>query len=314
MNEPDCARSAIAATAVFAFVALICIMSGEIPEKASALVSASPACANIQPVLSLVATAAYAEDLKTGTVLYEKNADAQLPLASLTKLMTTATAMRILSSDDTVTITKEALAPEGDAGFLVDERWKASTLIRYTLLVSANDGAHALALAAAAKEGGTFDDFLRQMNEEARALGMDESFFANDTGLDISSTTAGAYGSARDVATLIASLVRTDPDLIEGTRAESGTFTSLSGYTHEAVNTSDVISTLPGAFASKTGYTDLAGGNLAIVFEPIPGRAVAAVVLGSTVDGRKTDMQALAEGAKRALKRMLLCTDGSESP
>jgi len=101
---------------------------------------------------------------------------------------------------------------------------------------------------------------------------------------------------------------------LEETREGSGTFTSESGYTHDAVNTSSVIGSLGGGIASKTGYTDLAGGNLAIVFEPIPGRSVAAVVLGSTREGRDSDMEALTEGVKTALKRMLVCGDGTQSP
>jgi D-alanyl-D-alanine carboxypeptidase len=314
MREPNCAQTAVWGAVLFALIAFVLIVFGNVPERASALVSDSPACATIAPDLSLVATAAYAEDLKTGKTLYAKNADTQLPLASLTKLMTVTTALNALSPDETITITKEALAPEGDAGFRVGERWKTSRLIGYTLMVSANDGAHAIALAAAAKEGITLDQFVEEMNSRAKLLGMNESFFLNDTGLDISSTTAGAYGSAHDVATLISALVKTNPVLVEDTGDNSGTFTSLSGYTHRAENTSSVISSLPGAFAQKTGYTDLAGGNLAIVYEPIPGRPVAAVVLGSTRDGRDSDMQTLTEGVKRALKRMLLCTDGSESP
>ena len=313
MNGPGCARYASWGAIIFGLTALVLIVGGA-SGSASALVSASPACADIQPSLSLVATAAYAVDLKTGTVLYAKNEDAQLPLASLTKLVTVMTAMNVLSPDDTVTISKEALAPEGDAGFVVGERWEASDLINYTLMVSANDGAHAIALAAGANEGVTNAQFVAQMNDEAKKLGMDESFFINDTGLDVSSTTAGAYGSVRDVATLITAFLTTHPDLIGATRDESKTFVSESGYTHRAENTSDVTGALPGGFAQKTGYTDLAGGNLAVVFEPIIGRPVAAVVLGSTMEGRNTDMQALAEGAKTALKRMLLCTNGSGPP
>ena len=229
--------------------------------------------------------------------------------------MTVMTAMNVLSPSDTITISNEALAPEGDAGFVVGERWKASDLINYTLMVSANDGAHAIALAAGAKEGMTNAEFIQQMNDEAGKLGMNEKSVLHrryrarcllDDGRSI--------WPARDVATLITTFLRTHPDLIESTREESKTFISESGLTHDAENTSDVTGVLPGGFAQKTGYTDLAGGNLAVIFEPILGRPVAAVVLGSTMEGRNTDMQALAEGAKMALKRMLLCTDGPKPP
>jgi D-alanyl-D-alanine carboxypeptidase len=74
------------------------------------------------------------------------------------------------------------------------------------------------------------------------------------------------------------------------------------------------VGTLDGAIAQKTGYTDLAGGNLSEVFEPTPGRPVAAVILGSTLADRNSDMEALAQGAGAALKRMLLCQNGIGSP
>ncbi len=271
-------------------------------------VAASAFCADLSPALSLTGRAAYAEDLQTHTVLYAKNAETQLPLASLTKLMTILTASEILSPDDTVTISKEALAIEGDSGLRLGERWRVKDLIDFTLVVSSNDGAHALALAAAEKAGETNEAFIARMNAKAHILDLGQTFFIDDTGLDISTTSAGAYGSARDVAAIISYIARTDPTLIEGTTASSATFKSLDGYVHRGENTSLVISSLDGAIGSKTGFTDLAGGNLAVVFEPIPGRPVAAVILGSTRDGRDTDMEALAASAKTTLRREMLCT------
>ncbi|MDE2079289.1 MAG: D-alanyl-D-alanine carboxypeptidase [Patescibacteria group bacterium] len=277
-------------------------------------VSASVACADIAPSLSLVAEGAYAVDLSTGTVLYAKNAETPLPLASVTKLMTVLVASRVLAPDSVVTITPEALATEGDAGFVANERWTFQDLVDYTLTVSANDGAEAIALAAAGKEDISLTDFYKQMNDEAQALGMYQTFYASATGLDISTTTAGSYGTARDMAILLDHIVSADPRLIEGTDAVQKTFTSLSGYTHLAKNTSSVVGSLLGAIGQKTGYTDLAGGNLVEVFEPMPGHPVAAVILGSTLANRDNDMEMLAAGATDALKRMLLCQDGLESP
>ncbi|MBI3573466.1 D-alanyl-D-alanine carboxypeptidase [Candidatus Kaiserbacteria bacterium] len=305
------------ASSVLLFIlalAAVVLWPRSLPRDAAESVAASAACAHIEPDLSLMAQAAYAIDLKTGRTLYTKNANAQLPFASLAKLATIATARQSISPDDTVVISREALTPEGDSGFKMGEEWRAADLIDFTLITSSNDGAHAIALAASEKKNETLEAFIQNMNDVARSLGMNETFFTNDTGLDISSTTASAYGSARDMATLITHLVKADPRLVEGSRDERKTFVSLSGYTHVAQNTSDVIGTLSGAVASKTGYTDLAGGNLAVVFEPLLGRPVAAVVLGSTRDGRNADMEALARGAKSALTRVIICTDGLGSP
>lgn len=270
-------------------------------------VAASPFCANLTPRLTLTGQAAYAADLKTGRTLYEKNADVQLPLASLTKLMTVLTASDTLGSEEVVTITAEALTPEGDAGLALGERWRVEDLIDFTLVTSANDGAHALALAAQRKARGTPEAFIGRMNAKAVSLGMSQTFFADDTGLDISESSASAFGSARDVGTLFSHIVRTKPRLIEGTTVAAGTFVSLDGISHRGTNTSSVISGLSGAIGSKTGFTDLAGGNLGIIFEPLPGQPVVAVVLGSTREGRDTDMLALTRALKASIRRQIIC-------
>jgi len=276
----------------------------------SATAAASPFCSNLSPHLSLTGDAAYAMDLKSGKVLYQKNADTRMPLASLTKLMTALTASETLGGDDIVTISKAALAPEGDSGLQIGEEWFAKDLIDFTLVTSSNDGAHALALAAQEKIGGTPEGFIARMNAKAVTLGMTQTFFTDDTGLDISENSASAFGSARDAGTLFAYIAKTKPRLIERTTVASDTFVSLSGISHRGTNTSAVISRLPGAIGSKTGFTDLAGGNLGVIFEPLPGRPVVAVVLGSTREGRDADMRILAPALKTSLRRELICSTG----
>ncbi|MBV9349829.1 MAG: D-alanyl-D-alanine carboxypeptidase [Patescibacteria group bacterium] len=307
-------RYAVYAALTGLLLAAIFFLDRAPAQNAPESIAQSAACKEIEFPVSLIAKAAYAKDLTSGTVLFEKNAEAQLPLASLTKLATAYTAFDILSPNDAISITPEDLSPEGDAGLRVGEVWKAQDLLDYTLMVSANDGIHAIAEAAAAKKNEPFSAFIAGMNEKARSLGLNETYFSDDTGLDISSTTAGAFGSARDVAALLSNIVQTEPRLVEGTHYEKATFTSESGIVHHAENTSSVLEVVGGGIASKTGYTDLAGGNLAILFEPLPGRPVVAVILGSTREGRDTDMENLAVNIKRALKRVILCQDGSQSP
>jgi D-alanyl-D-alanine carboxypeptidase (penicillin-binding protein 5/6) len=269
-------------------------------------VLAAPICNQMMPRLAIGAKAAYVEDLKTGKTIFAQNETAQLPLASITKLMTLLVADNVLKPDDTVTITSEALTPDG-GGLSAGEVWRAQDLMDYTLIQSVNDGAHALALAAAAKKRELPDGFIIDMNAEARTLGLTQTYFANDTGLDISTTVNGASGSAHDIARLLAYIVENHPRLLEASTNETQTFRALSGETHTAENTSSLTWNLPGAIASKTGFTDLAGGNLALMFEPVPGRPVVAVVLGSTREGRDEDMKTLANTAKKYLTRVILC-------
>lgn len=263
-------------------------------------------CTNKSVDVQLLAKAGYAEDLKTGAVIYEKNSDVQLPLASITKLMTVLVAHDTLTSNDLVTITAEATKPEG-TDVAVGEVWKAEDLMDYTLITSSNDGAHALALASAKKRGETYDGFLTAMNAKASAIGLSQAYFANDTGLDVSVSSAGAYGSARDAARLLAYAVERYPRLMERSVSGRTEFTPVAGETHIAKNTSGFIGSLPGAIASKTGFTDLAGGNLTIVYEPVPGRPLALAVMGSTREGRDADMATLSKAAKKYVTRDILC-------
>ncbi len=264
-------------------------------------------CTTTVPEPTIGGTAAYVYDIEGDTVLYEKNGLAQLPLASLAKVMTVFTALETLGQDSVVTISDDAFTPEGDWGFVKGEEWYAGDLAAYTLIESANDGARALLLAAADKLDMSETDFIEAMNRRARGLDLHQTYFLNETGLDVSDTTAGAYGSARDVAHLVAYVALFAPERIERSILPGSTFSSLSGKLHKAENTSLLAASYGAAMGSKTGYTDLAGGNLAFIYEPLPGRPVALVVLGSTREGRVADVRALAAYAEETLRISLQC-------
>ena len=90
-------------------------------------------------------------------------------------------------------------------------------------------------------------------------------------------------------------IYQTYPDLLEPTTEYSTAITSAQGYTHEAVNTNYYLSRIPGLIGSKTGYTDLAGGNLVVAFNAGLDRPVIVTVLGSTRHDRFTDVQKLVD-------------------
>jgi len=189
--------------------------------------------------IDLKAKAAYVLDAESGAALFEKNGEAQLPLASLTKLMTAAVAAEKAPPFLVVGITGNAVSNDGDSGFKVGERWRLSDLIDFTLISSSNDGASAIAAAVGAlnsggKIGTPEEFFLEEMNRKARKLGLAQTFFLNETGLDFSSATAGGYGSARDVAQLLLYLVKYHPNLLEATGYNSVEFISLDGESRVA--------------------------------------------------------------------------------
>ena len=255
--------------------------------------------------ISLEAKAAYVLDLSTGKILFAKNADEVLPLASLTKLVSVIVATNFLPAKTLVPITPFDLASEGDTGLLSGEKWDLDTLTRFTLVTSSNDGITAIASVAGATLASPEDPdpiqaFVDAMNHSMTSFGFSDMYFFNPTGLDQSATTSGGYGSAKDVAGIISRLLKTHPELIEVTGAGKMTFDSNEA-THVAQNTDEALPYIPSVVASKTGYTDLAGGNLAVILDAGLMHPVVLVVLGSSYDGRFSDMRALVSAATKDL-------------
>ena len=251
------------------------------------------------PQVSIGARSAYIYDVRTQSVLYAKNENDSLPLASITKLMAALVASKYGEPFDTVVVTEEALRTMGDSGLGLNERWSLKSIVDFALMTSSNDGMSAVALALGRRpvEDASYDEALKSfalmMNREAVELGLEKSYFRNATGLDESEVEAGAYGSAKDVAKILEYLLLYHPEALEVTKESNMVIRSNDGRSHLAKNTNSVIGNIPGLLASKTGYTNLAGGNLVIVFDPELGRPIIIAVLGSTLEGRFSDMERL---------------------
>lgn len=249
--------------------------------------------------LNLEATAVYVWDISKQEPLFALNEEAQLPLASLTKIMTAVVAKNTLPAGETITIRAEDIMQEGDSGLYLYETWKVEDLIDYTLVTSSNDGASALAAASGAIMTKTDDHtlnkqtFIKRMNQKAKNLGLEQTYFLNEAGLDLSTTVSGSYGSAKDMTLLMEYVLKTDGNLLDSTVFDDISVTSESLFTHYSPNTNSRVESIPGILASKTGYTDLAGGNLVILLDIGIGHYVAISVLGSTYEGRFEDMEKL---------------------
>ncbi len=239
--------------------------------------------------ISLEAHAALVYDLTEGRALFGRSENEALPLASLTKLMTALVAKDV-ATVSSVAIPAESILREGDSGLTAGEVWSVDDLISFMLVTSSNDAADGLAVSLMGR-----DAFVRRMNETARTLGIGAEF-RDPTGLDVSEEVSGGKGSAKDIALLLKHVVARDASLLNGTTKPSTTFTTNTA-THVAENTNTITGTVPGLAGSKTGYTLLAGGNLAVVFDPGPGTPLAVVVLGSSREGRFADVQKLVDAS-----------------
>ena len=258
--------------------------------------------------IEVIGNAAIVYDVKKGDILFHKNAGKQLPLASITKLMLVSIANEVLSPDTPVTITARALSREGDSGLFENEVWRAQDLMDFTLIESSNDGAEAL---AEASEGRIRSKYINapstgsaiwRMNEKAFELALPQTYFTDVSGLDESETMASAYGSARDVAQLMLFILREIPHILSATAKDGVLLQSSGGLVHEAYNTNVALGEIPGLIGGKTGFTDLAGGNLVVVFDVGLDRPVIAVILGSTQDGRFSDMKKLVEATRNTIR------------
>ena len=245
------------------------------------------------------ARAVYVIDTQ-GRVRMDKNGDAQLPLASITKIALVLAASEVLPKDMLITI-KRDISGNGKGDTLpAGTTWKVQDLIDFTLVASSNDGAEELARAADAPIREKYPEApqgratLWRMNMLIKDIGLKNTYFTNVTGLDESATQSGAYGSARDVAALMLYAMAEHPETFSATKMESVTVTSTTGVSASVKNTDEALPAISGLVMGKTGLTDLAGGNLTVTFDA-RGRRYAAVVLGSTEEGRFADMTKIAK-------------------
>ncbi len=260
------------------------------------------------------AKAVYVYDATNKKVLYERNADMQLPLASVTKLATALTVNKVFGETDTIAISPKSLAVEGDNGLIDGEVWSRDQLLGFMLVISSNDAAYAFKEAYDSgksrgengnrKENG---NFMETMNAHAKEIGLENTTFSNPAGLDFDGK-AGSVGTARDMSTLILHFLDTMPAVAAETIRPQQTFKSAAdagatGKSHTISNTNDLSVHIDSLLASKTGYTRLAGGNLALAYRmPIYGNTIVIVVLGSTKEGRFVDIERYMEGGDNYFK------------
>ena len=251
--------------------------------------------------LALHAKSAYVLDVSTRRKLYSLNGEARLPLASVTKVMTALVATELLSPEEKITITPLDILEEGDTGLYAGETWTFTDLLQFTLVASSNDGASALARAVGAHlnnatsttEAENKKIFIKKMNERALALGLSQTSFQNENGLDLEGGISGAYGSSRDMTMLFEYVFRKHPGIFASTASAGLDFQSEDDVVHHVLNTNQNVESISGIIGSKTGYTDFAGGNLVVIVDIGVDHPVIVVVLGSTREDRESDVKQL---------------------
>jgi serine-type D-Ala-D-Ala carboxypeptidase (penicillin-binding protein 5/6) len=220
-------------------------------------------------------------DLDTGEVLWRRQPDRVLPIASLTKMMTALLVVERAPPDAKVRVTKEALAYKGSAVGVLPKgkRVKLETMLNGLLLPSGNDAAIALAQ----RMSGTVAAFVQRMNEHAVDLGLTCTRFTSPDGFE----DAGNHSCAIDLAEM-ARAVLDRPRLarIVARRRAVLPFPIKGGRIYLFNNNPLLRAGYPGTIGIKTGYTDAAGRCL-VAAARRNGRRLGVILLHSPDPGRQ---------------------------
>ena len=214
-------------------------------------------------------------DEDSGTVLYEKNADARRPIASITKVMTLLLAFEALEAgkihlDDFVPVSEHAYHMGGSQIWLEPgEQMTLDDMLKAICISSANDAA----VAVAEYVGGSETAFAEMMNVRAYELGMTNTHFVNACGLD----EAGHLSTARDVALMSREMLLHHTEVRDYCSIWMDT---LRGGATQLVNTNKLLKSYRGITGLKTGTTGKAGVCISASAER-DGLRLIAVVLGS---------------------------------
>ena len=273
----------------------------------SACLAASAQPLESEAPISLTAPCYLLMEADTGTVIFEKNADEQRPVASVTKLMTILLLLdRIeagqLALTDTVTVSKTAAAATGSTALLdAGASYPIGDLLRATIVASGNDSATALAEHVA----GTELAFVQLMNEKAADLGLQNTVYVNCTGLPAQ----GQHTTARDVA-IIARAICAYPLYFENSSLWLSQITHPSGRVTDLTNTNRLVRFYQDCDGLKTGSTTEAKYCLAATAQRNGMRLIAVVLGADTSQHRFDDARAMLDYGFGAYSRTQVIAAG----
>lgn len=250
----------------------------------------------------------YVGVLNKKTGLFEdiltKNPDQSFVSASLAKLMTVYVAARDLQPNWSVQLKKDIPVPQDMPLYRV----KLESAIRAALVQSSNTAAYGIA----SRYHGGVSEFVTQMNNTAKELGLHTAQFRDPSGYDFRDTQRASYISPREVVQLAYVLWRDYPQYAQESIlpvAEIKTKDSKQSVTIK--NTNTLLPMDSAARLSKTGYTFLSGGNLVMLFEYDPDTVMGVAVMKSSKTNRYMDVATLSGIARDAYRTSIATSGGN---
>ena len=242
-----------------------------------------------------------------GTVYFERDADTETKIASITKVMTAIVALDEAQEGTTVTVSATAAAVgESSAELLEGDVLSLPDAIKALLVMSGNDAAEAIAETVGGQlleaQGQASSDpatcveaFVAAMNDKAAEIGMEHSLFCNPHGLDDGEYTGDHHSTARDVATMVSYAMRnqTFRDSVDSPTDTIAVQRDGAEATLTLESTDLMLGEYEGACGVKTGFTDAAGNCFAGAVNRGAGDVYAIVLHSTDETQRFTDTEAL---------------------
>ena len=205
---------------------------------------------------NLYARSAVLMDSDTGRILFGKNDNEVMPMASTTKIMTLLVTLEHADLDEIVEVSARAASmPDVQLHIREGERYRLQDLCYSLMLESHNDSA----VAIAEHVGGTVEGFAAMMNQKAKHLGCYHTYFITPNGLDAEDEHGKHSTTARDLARIMRCCIKNET-FLSITREPSWTFTDMDGNRSFTVqNKNAFLQMMEGALTGKTGFTNEAG-------------------------------------------------------
>ena len=205
---------------------------------------------------NLYARSAVLMDADTGRILFGKNDNEVMPMASTTKIMTLLVTLEHADLDEIVEVSARAASmPDVQLHIREGERYRLQDLCYSLMLESHNDSA----VAIAEHVGGTVEGFAAMMNQKAKHLGCYHTYFITPNGLDAEDDHGKHSTTARDLARIMRCCMKNET-FLSITREPSWTFTDVDGNRSFTVqNKNAFLQMMEGALTGKTGFTNEAG-------------------------------------------------------
>ncbi len=236
--------------------------------------------------MEISAKSAILVDFNTGKVLYSKNENEPLAMASMTKVMSMLLIMEkiddgSLKYDDIVEISTESSSMGGSQIFLnPGDKYKVIDLLKGVAMASANDAVVALA----EKTYGSKEYFIEAMNKKAESLGLKNTHFVNVHGLD----EEGHYSSAYDMSVMARELLKHEK-ILDFTRVYEEYLNKPDGSQIWLVNTNKLVRFYDGVDGLKTGFTQKAGYCLTATGKKNNLRLISVVMGEESIEKRSSD-------------------------